>query len=327
MENFLRFNPLIKNSFFQTVVGSSFGFETHLHSKTHLVTLPDRDQIALEISRPIDWQDDGRTILMLHGLCGSHNSKYLKRMGKRFFHMGFQVVRMNFRGCGSGRGLAKGIYHGGCSPDVEVVLRHLKNLFPSTKVSLIGVSLGANVALKLAGELKYEAPKLLQNVVAISPPANLLASVRRFLKPENRFYSNYFLKVLLNNVAYLHSRYKDLEMPKFPKVMNVIDFDELYTAPRAKFYSAHDYYQMCSARNFVSDITIPTKVLFAKDDPLISPSSLDNIMLPPNVEVYKTEFGGHLGYMGKNIFKEFRWMDNLIVDWMQEAVSDVPING
>lgn len=321
MENFLEFNPLIKSSFIQTTIGSSFGFESNFASKTHLVTLPDGDKIALEISRPDGWRENNETVLMLHGLCGSHKSRYLKRMGKRFYRMGMQVVRMNFRGCGSGRGLAKGIYHSGCSPDVEFIIKHLKHLFPETRIILIGVSLGANVSLKLAGELNSRAPEFLHSVIAISPPADLLASVRLFLKPHNRFYANYFLKILLNNVEYLHSRFKDLPPPNFPDDMNIIDFDEFYVAPRAHFHSALEYYQMCSAKNFVSDIKIPTKVLFAKDDPLISPSSLDRVKLPPEVQIYKTEFGGHLGYMGKNLFTEFRWMDNMIVNWVEDSLK------
>jgi predicted alpha/beta-fold hydrolase len=321
MEIFLDFDPLIKNSFLQTTLGSSFGFELNFASKTHLVTLPDGDRIALEISRPPLWKETDEIILMLHGLCGSHKSRYLKRMGKRFYRMGKQVIRMNFRGSGSGRGLAKGIYHSGSSPDVEVVLRHLKQLFPKAKIVLIAVSLGANISLKLAGELNTKGPDFIHSLIAISPPADLLASVRLLLKPHNRFYANYFLKVLLNNVHYLHSRFKDLPTPEFPSDINIIDFDEYYTAPRAHFHSSLEYYRACSAKNFVPDIKIPTKILFAKDDPIISASALDRITLPEEVQVYKTEFGGHLGYMGKNLFSEFRWMDNVIINWVEESLN------
>lgn len=322
MEFFLNFKPLVKNSFCQTLLGACVDFERDFKSKTHLVALPDHDQIALEVSRPEGWKQEDYTVLMLHGLCGSHKSHYLKRLGKRFYQMGMQVVRMNFRGCGSGRGLAKNIYHSGCSPDVAHVLKHLKHHFPKSKIILMGFSLGANVVLKLAGELKDEGPEYLDKVVAISPPADLLASARLFLKPQNQVYANYFLKILLNNVRYLHNKFPDLPKPHLPTGMNINDFDEFYVAPRARFTSALEYYQMCSSKHYVSDIRVPTKVLFAKDDPLIASSSLDQMVLPDNVHVYKTQFGGHIGYMGKNIFREFRWMDNLITSWVQEHLKD-----
>ncbi|MBM3202023.1 MAG: alpha/beta fold hydrolase, partial [Chlamydiae bacterium] len=331
MENFIDFDPLVKSSFIQTVFGSSFGIDPYFPSKTHLVTLPDQDKIALEISCPKSWQDGQPIVLMLHGMCGSHKSLYLKRTGKRLYQKGFQVIRMNFRGCGSGLGLAKNIYHCGCSPDVDVVMRHIKLLFPKSKIILIGVSMGGNVALKLGGELKEEAQDFLHSIIAISPPVNLLSSVRLFLKPHNRFYANYFMKILLNNVDYLHNKFQDLTPPKFPQNLSLVDFDEIYVAPRAKFHSAQEYYQMSSAQRVIKEIKVPAKILFAEDDPLISPTSLDKMILPENVQVFKTKFGGHLGYMGKNIFSEFRWMDNLLIRWIDEvsersgSLLDVPI--
>jgi predicted alpha/beta-fold hydrolase len=335
MENFIEFNPLTKSPFVQTVFGSSFGIHPFFPSKTHLVTLPDKDKIALEISRPHDWKNGDEIVLMLHGMCGSHNSLYLTRMGKRLYQKGLKIIRMNFRGCGSGLGLAKNIYHCGCSPDVEFVLRHLKHLFPKSPIILIGVSMGGNIALKLGGELKEEGSDLLHSIVAISPPVNLFSSVRLFLKPENKFYSDYFLKILLNNVTYLHSKFKDLTPPRFPSDLTLAEFDEIYVAPRARFHSAQEYYRVSSSHRMVPDINVPTKILFAEDDPLISSTSLDKMVLPSHIQVYKTKFGGHLGYMGKNILKEFRWMDNLVVNWISNSLQedfnksllDIPVQG
>jgi hypothetical protein len=76
-----------------------------------------------------------------------------KALSKSLVEKGYKVVRVNLRGCGSGKGLSKLPYHAGCSQDLFQVLESFKKNAPDSKVTLIGFSLGANVILKLAGEL------------------------------------------------------------------------------------------------------------------------------------------------------------------------------
>ena len=181
----------------------------------------------------------------------------------------------------------------------------------------MGVSLGANITLKLAGELGSEGEKYLKGVIAVSPPADLLSSARLFTLPENQFYARYFLKLLVNEVNFRHKHF-DLPPHNLPNKVTLNDFDEIYTAPIAKFSSAFEYYYYSSAKRVASKITLPTKILFANDDPIIKASVLDDLTLPSNVSIYKTEHGGHIGFVGLNIFKEFRWMDKIVIDWVSE---------
>lgn len=319
MEYYLDFKPLIKSPYCQTIIGATVSFERAPPSRTHYVKLWDNDLLSLEISTPKGWGEKDWTILMVHGLCGSHKSHYIKRLAKRFFKSGMQVVRVNLRGCGSGRGLARGIYHSGCSGDVLEALKDMIHHFPHSPKILLGFSLGANVSLKLAGELKKDGGDYLKSVIAIGPPADLLASARLFNHPKNQIYAKYFLRLLLNEVHFRHTHFKDLPPHNLPPTISLNDFDELYVAPRANFSSALEYYVHCSSKRVVPDIDIPTKILFAKDDPIIRAHALDNIKIPPKVDVFKTNHGGHIGFMGQNILKEFRWMDNVIVNWVEEV--------
>lgn len=317
---FLNFKPLIKSSYYQTVIGSAIDFEPELVSKSHHVALQDGDLIALEISTPKNWKSGDWSVLMIHGLCGSHKSHYMKRIARKLYKSGVQAIRINLRGCGSGKGLAKGIYHSGSSNDIFKVLERVKELFPESPKLLLGVSLGANISLKLAGELGSEGEKYLKGVIAVSPPAELLSSARLFTLPENQVYANYFLKLLVNEVNFRHKHF-DLPPHNLPKNVTLAQFDEIYTAPIAKFSSALEYYYYSSSKRVITKIALPTKILFANDDPIIKASILDDITLPSNVSVYKTEHGGHIGFVGLNIFKEFRWMDKIITDWISEYIK------
>src|SRR5207245_2251184 len=63
-----------------------------------------------------------------------------------------RVVRMDLRGCGRGIALARRGYHAGCSEDVRAALTEIQRWTPTSPVTLVGISLGGNIGLKLAGE-------------------------------------------------------------------------------------------------------------------------------------------------------------------------------
>jgi len=321
MEHKLDFTPLIKSSYYQTLFGTALDFERDLTSKTHIIQLENDDKTTVEISTPKGWELEDGIVLLVHGLCGSHKSHYMKRLARRFYKKGIKVGRINLRNCGSARGLAKGIYHSGCSYDVLAALKYVKRLFPEAPIVLMGFSLGANISLKLAGELKETGHDLLKGVVAVGPPVDLLSSARLLMEPKNQLYANYFLKMLLDDIYFLHNHFNDLPPINFPKDLTLLDLDEIYIAPRINFTSALEYYYYCSSKRVICDITLPTRILLAKDDPIISSTALDDMQLPKNINLFKTEYGGHIGFVGLNIFKEFRWMDNLVISWGEEMLN------
>lgn len=309
--------PLFPGCHQQTIIGSLFHVEAEPSSRTHFVTLNDKDQLAIEVTTPDGWKSTDVTVAMVHGLCGSHRSPYLVRMAHRLSMINVRSVRINLRGCGSGRGLAKKLYHSGSSEDIEAVVRYLKKLFPESPIILVGFSLGGNLVLKMVGELESEANRLVDHVIAIGPPVDLYKSVQMIGNKANRFYEKYFLRLLRQEIDYREQLFPDLEKAIFPKRLSMYKFDECYTAPRAGFKSALDYYRMSSSGRVIHNITVPCKILFAKDDPIICPSSLDGLKLPESIQVYKTKYGGHMGYLGVPDDKNgFHWMDDLLVNWI-----------
>lgn len=316
MKKKVPFKPLLKSPYYQTVLANVIDFGKEPPSKPHYVKLSDGDVLFLEVSTPRDWTLKKGTVALLHGLCGSSKSPYIKRIARKVYNSGRQVVRINMRGCGLGRGLAKNIYHSGCSGDIKKALQDIKKHFPGTEMILIGFSLGANLTVKLAGELGKANSSLLKAAFAVSPPVNLLTSAHRLALPKNQVYAEYFSKQLFTHIDHLHKTFPDLPPHRINENTSLNDIDELYIARRANFSGALDYYKHCSSINLVKHINIPMKILLSMDDPIIDSNELDKIELPENVEVIKTEHGGHIGYVGKNILKEFRWMDNLVQKWI-----------
>lgn len=320
-ENFEPF-PLMHDSFAQTIIGSYFNFHRIVGSKTELVALPDGDKMAMEVVTPNNWKEKDLTVVFLHGLCGSHNSAYLIRMTKKVVKQGFRSIRVNMRGCGSGKGLAKNFYHCGSSDDILQVLKHIKNKTPHSPIVLIGFSLGGHIVLKMTGELESNAPEFIEQVYAISPPVKLVSSMRLICHPDNRIFEKYFVGLLVDNIKYIEKTFPDVEAFEFPKNLTLLDFDELFIAPRVGYPSAFEYYRQCSSLPLIPKIQVPCKILFAQDDPIIDPHDIEEVDLPSNIEVFKTDRGGHLGFLGMPGTEHgFRWMDSLLMSWIKDFWS------
>lgn len=311
--------PFIDDPHKQTILGTLFNFLFEPDSKRKIVTLPDGDMIALEITTPRDWKPTDLTVFFVHGLCGSHKSPYLIRMANRLEPMGIRTVRYNMRGCGSGRGLSRQGYHSGRSEDVFECIKAVKKEHPDSPIVLVGFSLGGNIVLKLTGELGTLAHPFLRKTIAISPPVELYSSVLMLGDPVNAIYEKYFYRLLRAEVHYRHNKFKELPPVNLPRNLKLYEFDQLYTAPANGFSSAIDYYNKCSASHVVEDIAIPCNILLSEDDPIISSESLDKFRLPSNVSVYKTKKGGHMGYLGRTEGKKgFYWLDHVLLDWITE---------
>jgi uncharacterized protein len=311
------FRPLFTHPHLQTVVAAKLSFAWEPPSTTCLVELPDGDRVALEVSTPTGWRPNDPTVVMLHGLCGCHRSPYMQRLARKLLRFGIRTVRMNLRGCGSGKDLARYPYHSGRSADVLAVLENLQQTAPHSSITLVGFSLGGNLVLKLAGELADAVPDYLQHVIAICPPADLVACARLLSQPTNRLYNRYFTRLLCAEVAYRHSRFPDLPRVEIPAELSLYEFDEHYTAPQCGFRDALDYYRQCSAAPLVPRITIPCHILFAADDPWIDAHVFDGVTLPPNVQVICTRHGGHLGFLGMpGRTGGYRAMDAQLLAWI-----------
>ena len=122
------------------------------------------------------------------------------------------------------------------------MLKVLKRETPESAITLIGFSLGGNITMKLLGELGPCANAYLKKAIAVSPPIDLYSSIRRIREPENKFYEKYFLKLLRENIKYLHQQYLDLPRVIIPENISFQEFDDLYTAPFGGFEDSIDYY-------------------------------------------------------------------------------------
>lgn len=272
-------------------------------SKQWFIDIGNGDKLSCEVSTPLNWKNDNKTIALIHGLGGSHTSKYMVRMARKLYEKGNRVIRINLRSCGSGKGLSKLPYNAGNSDDILKVLQALKTETPHSDIFVVGFSLGANTALKLAGELGPEAENLVKTFIAVCPPLDLEHTVLSMQQRKNHLYHQYYLKQV-------HEQAKPWTTQKFT---SLYEFDDKITGPLWGFTGAKDYYQNCSSKYFLKKICVASHILCAEDDPFISINVLKDLSLSNHVHLWTTKYGSHLGFLGRT---KFHWIDHLLLNWI-----------
>src|SRR5690554_3477872 len=92
--------PLLSNPHLQTVLANGLSLAREPRSTTRVVSLPDGDRLAMEVSTPAAWRAGAPSAALVHGLCGSHRSTYMVRLAAKLLRRGVRVARINLRGNG-----------------------------------------------------------------------------------------------------------------------------------------------------------------------------------------------------------------------------------
>jgi predicted alpha/beta-fold hydrolase len=309
--------PFLGNPHVQTVLGALWSGPRFTHSTcARSVNLPDGDRLLLHDSIPAGWSEGGRIVLVIHGLGGSHRSAHVQRLARVLIQRKARVVRIDLRGVGHGVRLARRPYHGGLSADVRVALAEMHRWSPRSPLAVIGLSLGGNLALKMAGEARENPVAGLDVVVALSPPIDFERCAALLAQPRNRFYERYYVSRLLVQVRQRERLFPATAPIHFPRRMTMRLFDDLYTAPTWGFDGAQDYYRQASALPLIEHIAVPSLILTARDDPFIDVAPFENLRPSPYVEKRILDYGGHVGFIGRDGRGGLRWAERQAADWV-----------
>jgi hypothetical protein len=309
------FSPIFSHPHLLTIAGNFWPREIDLlrfpATRVEYPVDPRNTVVAFEHQPP--GQPRGQ-IVFLHGLEGSAEAGYIASFAQRALERGYGVHRLNMRTCGGTEALSETMYHSGLTGDPRLVCERLnaRHLAP---IFLVGFSLGANVALKLAGELGQTS--LLAGLCAVCAPIDLVACVRVIDRPRNLIYGRRFLARLRERVRTKSKLSPDLySLEGLAKVNSIWTFDDRYTAPLFGFGTAANYYATQSARNFLNDIRVPTLAITAQDDPLV-PFEIyrhEAFQQNPAVALLAPKHGGHLGFLSRQ--RPRFWLDEVCLDWI-----------
>jgi len=263
------------------------------------------------------------SFVLVHGLEGSSDGGYMRSMAWNALNAGYSVHRVNIRGCGGTEGWCQTLYHAGLTADLRAYLAAIR---PSGPITLVGYSLGGNVALKLAGELADTGPEWLHSVAAVSVPIDLAACVVALGKRSNYLYQERFVSRMRDRLAERRRLQPEAFDPIFARtdvaaIRTVFDFDNRITAPHFGFGDAANYYKTQSSQNFLAQIRVPTLLLTAQDDPLVPFAVFGHpaIQENPCIQLLAPEHGGHVAFLAKETPRF--WADEAILHWRAQIAG------
>lgn len=270
------------------------------------------------------WQQERQsraTLVILHGLEGSSESRYMLGTAEKALAAGFNVVRLNMRNCGGTEHLTSTLYHAGLTDDLRQIISELVERDGLRELYIGGFSLGGNVVVKLAGEYGGAAPAGLKGVVAVSPSIDLNASADAIEMRSNAIYNLRFVLSLRTRLRLKARLFPErYDASRLRGVWSIRKFDDVYTAPAAGFGNVANYYEKASSLQFISQITVPTLIVHAQDDPFLPFASFrhPDIEGNPNVVLLAPEHGGHVGFISADREGEDRfWAEIMAVDFVR----------
>ena len=264
--------------------------------------LPDGDATAVDWHQGTDSLPEAAPLLIiLHGLEGSADSSYARMLMDACADRGWRSCVLHFRDCGDYRNRLPRRYHAGETND----LRHFLNTLSRQRMAsanpgpvvAVGYSLGGNVLLKYLGESKNDTPLCAAAAVCVPLDLHICAEAL------NTGFSKRYQKFLLQRMKAAVTRKFNPHTAAFnwQRAMDAAtfaEFDDTVTAPLHGFSGKQDYYDRCSAINFLDSIERPTLVINARDDPFMTPDVIPAAnRLSAAVRIEVADNGGHVGFI------------------------------
>jgi predicted alpha/beta-fold hydrolase len=230
---------------------------------------------------------------------------------------GWDVLVWDFRGCSQETNRLPRLYHSGETGDLGAVIDFAATRY--SRIALVGFSLGGNLTLKYLGESSPH-PAVV-NGVAISVPLDLGATARAL--DRHWIYRRSFIKSLIAKVEAKAVRFPDkFDVSGIRMIRTFEEFDDRFTAPIHGFRDAEDYWEKSSARQYLHGITVPTLILNACDDPLLTPESFPVAEAEGNLCLFleMPKSGGHLGFI--DLVRGIEpWFERRVVEFLQPRMD------
>ena len=275
-------------------------------------------------------------VIITHGLGGSTKRFGLKRISRKLLNNGFGVLKLNLRGAGSARYLAKGNYSARCSNDIISAINYFRKLLNNEfgdflniedmPIFGVGLSLGGTILLNACLDYTSEnSKKLIDGLACVSSPLDLISCSNCIEKPRNFLYQKWLMQRLKRQ---LWDGYENegLLLPKsdlskrIKGLKTIGEFDSNFTAPSWGYKSLKDYYYQSSPifriQKLVKNLP-PTLLIHSKDDPWVPYKSTLNLKKSVNESLDKfsiliTNKGGHNGFHSN----DGCWSDEAVKSWL-----------
>ncbi|MBD2411452.1 esterase [Nostoc calcicola FACHB-389] len=282
------------------------------------------------------------TIIGTYGITGELETQwYLRVLGRKAFAQGYAVVLFDWRAHGKTAELSPtltsdGLYEG---EDYVRIAAAAKAMGCPGKFWFTGFSLGGQLALwgvKIAGEVIKEYEDLgledsdIGGGMVICPSLDSERSLSYLVtKPFGRYLEAGIARDLKKLAWRLHDTHPgSFDAAAIEQANSIWGFDNELVINRLGFSSVEAYYEASSALKILPQISKPTLIIYAADDPLFDPAIIPELEVAcdnnPAIDLLLTQYGGHVGYLSsKKCQQQIKdpdiwWAWNRILQWLEQ---------
>lgn len=288
------------------------------------------------------------TIIATYGITGELNNQwYLKILGHKAYAGGYAIILFDWRAHGRTAQLSPtltsdGLYEG---EDFVRIAAQAKQLGCPAPFWFTGYSLGGQLALwgiktaqnisSLAKDVEIDENEIGGGAV-ICPSLESNRSLRYL---EKDFLGKYLEKKIaqtLKELAWqIHKWHpEDIDPEAIKRANSIWGFDKELVIERLGFSTVEEYYLATSPIYILPQITKPTLILYAADDPMFAPSLVPELKeicaRNSSINLILTAYGGHTSHISnktcQNQYKDSDhwWAWNRILQWYDSQEIKLP---
>ncbi|XP_032815445.2 phospholipase ABHD3-like [Petromyzon marinus] len=310
-----------------------------IHYRTEVLATPDGGQLSLEwlVDEDGDSEGDGDgggggserrrrqrwqpaggevarpTVLLLPGLTSNSRENYVLHLVQQTADLGYRCAVFNYRGCGEEELLTPRMYSAANTEDLELVVLHIRALYPDSALLAVGMSMGGMMLLNYLAAMGRRAG--VEAALTVSVPWDAFTSTASLETPLNSVLFNRVLTHLLTSAVHRHREVlkKRYDVEHIMKSRSLWEYDERLISIMFGYSSVRSYYHDASPCHKLPAVRVPVLCLNAADDPL-SPASafpLESVRANPYVALLVTARGGHLAFLEGLVPRATSYMDRL----------------
>uniref|UniRef100_S4R6P4 Abhydrolase domain containing 1 n=1 Tax=Petromyzon marinus TaxID=7757 RepID=S4R6P4_PETMA len=205
------------------------------------------------------------------------------------------------------------MYSAANTEDLELVVLHIRALYPDSALLAVGMSMGGMMLLNYLAAMGRRAG--VEAALTVSVPWDAFTSTASLETPLNSVLFNRVLTHLLTSAVHRHREVlkKRYDVEHIMKSRSLWEYDERLISIMFGYSSVRSYYHDASPCHKLPAVRVPVLCLNAADDPL-SPASafpLESVRANPYVALLVTARGGHLAFLEGLVPRATSYMDRL----------------
>jgi hypothetical protein len=256
-------------------------------------------------------------VVLFHGLEGSSGSHYARALMAALAARGWSGAVPHFRGCSGEPNRAPRFYHSGDATEIDWLVRRLRAR-TTGKFYAAGVSLGGNALLRWLGESQHQA-EIVDAACSVSAPLDLARGGESLSSGINMLYTRMFLQTLKPKCLAKLEQFPGLfDRDAMLAARDLYAFDNIVTAPLHGYRDTDDYWDRASAKHILHDITVPTLVLNARNDPFLPGKHLPRSAAKP-VRLEYPAHGGHVGFAAGRLPGRIDWLPQRLLHFFDSG--------